>query len=157
MQFTDEQRASIKTQICERISDGEPLRVICREPGMPSWRTVYLWREEDPEFAALIARAREIGFDAIAEDALLIANTPCEGIKYEDGPMGSKQVREDMLGHRKLQIETRLKLLAKWSPKKYGERVDHVSSDGSMSPKSAVEMTDEQLEKLAMGAARADE
>ena len=27
-----------------------------------------------------------------------------------------------MLGHRKLQIETRLKLLAKWNPKKYGDR-----------------------------------
>jgi hypothetical protein len=46
--------------------------------------------------------------------------------------MGQKQVMgddktyttvEDMLGHRKLQIETRLKLLAKWNPKKYGDRV----------------------------------
>jgi hypothetical protein len=27
-----------------------------------------------------------------------------------------------MLGHRKLQIETRLKLLACWDPKKYGNR-----------------------------------
>ena len=30
--------------------------------------------------------------------------------------------RSDMLGHRKLQIWTRLQLLAKWAPKKYGER-----------------------------------
>jgi hypothetical protein len=30
--------------------------------------------------------------------------------------------RQDMLGHRKLLIETRLKLLAKWNPKKYGDR-----------------------------------
>ena len=29
-----------------------------------------------------------------------------------------------MLGHRKLQIETRLKLLAKWDPKRYGDKVD---------------------------------
>jgi hypothetical protein len=28
-----------------------------------------------------------------------------------------------MLGHRKLRIETRLKLLAKWNPKKYGDKV----------------------------------
>jgi hypothetical protein len=28
-----------------------------------------------------------------------------------------------MLGHRKLQIETRLKLLACWNPKKYGTKV----------------------------------
>ena len=32
-------------------------------------------------------------------------------------------VEEDMLGHRKLQIETRLKLLAKWNPQKYGDKV----------------------------------
>ena len=30
---------------------------------------------------------------------------------------------EDMLGHRKLQIETRLKLLACWNPSKYGNKV----------------------------------
>jgi hypothetical protein len=36
---------------------------------------------------------------------------------------GSTIRTEDMLGHRKLQIETRLKLLAKWNPKKYGDRV----------------------------------
>jgi hypothetical protein len=28
-----------------------------------------------------------------------------------------------MLGHRKLQIETRLKLLAKWDPKRYGDKL----------------------------------
>lgn len=133
--FTDERKAEIKDEICNRISDGEPLRVICREPGMPSWRTVYQWKEDDENFSSRFAHARELGFDAIAEDALLIADTPCEGVKYENGPMGSKEVREDMLGHRKLQIETRLKLLAKWSPKKFGDRIDHTSSDGSMSPK----------------------
>jgi hypothetical protein len=39
-------------------------------------------------------------------------------------------VREDMLGHRKLQIETRLKLLAKWSPKRYGDKLGIGGADG---------------------------
>jgi hypothetical protein len=138
MVFTEEQKTRFKTEICDRISDGTPLRAICREEGKPNWRTVYLWLEEDPEFNAHFAHAREIGYDAIAADALLIADTPQEGVKYEDGPLGSKEVREDMLGHRKLQIETRLKLLAKWSPKKYGDKVDHISSDGSMSQNPTV-------------------
>lgn len=133
--FTEEQTADIKDEICLRISGGETLRSICREEGKPSWVSVYRWLELDPAFKLRFTHARDLGFDAIAEEALEIANTPCEGTKYEDGPLGSKQVREDMLGHRKLQIETRLKLLAKWSPKKYGDRVDHTSSDGSMSPK----------------------
>jgi hypothetical protein len=36
---------------------------------------------------------------------------------------------EDMLGHRKLQIETRLKLLAVWDPKRYGNKVQ-LGGDG---------------------------
>ncbi|MNT50547.1 hypothetical protein D3C72_1874720 [compost metagenome] len=42
-----------------------------------------------------------------------------------------KVKRGDMLGHRKLQIETRLKLLAKWNPKRYGDRMtqEHVGAN----------------------------
>lgn len=155
--FTEEQTAEIKDEICTRISGGETLRAICREAGKPSWVSIYRWLELDPEFKLRFAHARDLGFDAIAEEALEIANTPCEGQIVTSKEWGDEIKTEDMLGHRKLQIETRLKLLAKWSPKKYGERVDHTSSDGSMSPKAAVEMTDEQLEKLAMGATRAEE
>lgn len=109
-------------EICERIANGEPLRVICRDEHMPAWRTVYHWIEAQPEFAARIARARDLGYDAIAEEALEIANTPCEGVRTEVSENGTKEVREDMLGHRKLQVETRLKLLAKWAPQKYGDK-----------------------------------
>lgn len=136
--FTEEQTAEIKDEICRRISDGETLRSICREEDKPTWVTIYRWLDLDPEFKLRFAHARDLGFDAIAEEALEIADTPMEGVKTEHSAMGTKEVREDMLGHRKLQIETRLKLLAKWSPKKYGERVDHTSSDGSLSPKPSI-------------------
>lgn len=136
--FTEEQTVEIKDEICRRISDGETLRSICREEDKPTWVTIYRWLDLDPEFKLRFAHARDLGFDAIAEEALEIADTVCEGVKTEYGPMGKKEVHEDMLGHRKLQIETRLKLLAKWSPKKYGERVDVTSSDGSMSPNPTV-------------------
>lgn len=110
-----------KDAICARLAEGEPLAQICRDEGMPQRRTVYDWLEEDPVFSAQFARARDRGFDAIAEEALEIANTPVEGIETEDDGEKIKTRRGDMLGHRKLQVETRLKLLAKWSPKKYGE------------------------------------
>lgn len=91
---------------------------------MPNWRTIYNWMEAHPEFSARIARARDLGMDAILEDALRIADTPCEGIETETSDDGRvKEKRGDMLGHRKLQIETRLKLLAKWNPKKYGDKL----------------------------------
>jgi len=111
--------------ICDKLSEGVTLREICRAPGMPNWRTVYDWIDADAEFGARIARAREVGADAIANEALHIADTPLTGEERVTKADGSTEVREgDMLGHRKLQVETRLKLLAKWSPKKYGDRLD---------------------------------
>jgi hypothetical protein len=115
-------RPEIATEICARLAEGEPLRQICRDLHMPAWRTVYDWIEKDPDFAARIARARELGFDAIAEEALEIANTPVIGVEHEETADGYKVKRADMLGHRKLQIYTRLQLLAKWCPQKYGEK-----------------------------------
>lgn len=113
----------IADEICERLSEGEPLRQICRDAHLPAWRTVYDWIKADEDFAARIARARELGFDAIAEEALEIANTPVIGVETEDDGEKVKVKRSDALGHRKLQVETRLKLLAKWCPKKYGDRL----------------------------------
>jgi hypothetical protein len=112
----------IAAEICARLAEGEPLRVICRDAHMPAWRTVYDWIEANDDFSARIARARKLGFDAIAEEALEIADTPEIGEETEDDGEKVKVKRGDMLGHRKLQVETRLKLLAKWCPAKYGDR-----------------------------------
>jgi hypothetical protein len=110
--------------ICEQLSEGVPLRQICRDnDGFPAWRTVYDWMGRDPELSASIARARDIGYDALAEECLLIADTPQFGQKQVMSDEGATTTIEDMLGHRKLQIETRLKLLAKFHPTKYGDRV----------------------------------
>lgn len=116
--------AELAEQIIRRIAKGEPLRAICRDEGMPDWSSVYDWMDARPELAARIAKARELGYDAIAEEALEIANTPVMGEETETGPQGVKTKRADMLGHRKLQVWTRLQLLAKWAPKKYGERTE---------------------------------
>jgi len=110
-------------EIIQRLSEGEPLRQICRDNHMPEWRTIYDWMYRDPELSAAIARAREIGYDKMAEEVLQIADTPMMGQVQTIDDKGSTIRTEDMLGHRKLQIETRLKLLAKWNPKKYGDRV----------------------------------
>ena len=112
-------------EIIRRVSDGEPLAQVCRDEHMPHRDTFYDWMTRDDDLSRRFARARELGFDMIALDALRIANTPVEGIETEESDNGIKVKRADMLGHRKLQVETRLKLLAKWDPKRYGERVAH--------------------------------
>jgi hypothetical protein len=108
--------------IIEWISEGKTLRDWCRQPNTPTFRTVYNWLEKDDEFSARFARARDIGFDCIAQECLDIADNLFEGIRTKETNNGVETFREDALGHRKLQIDTRLKLLAKWNPKKYGDR-----------------------------------
>lgn len=128
----------IAQEMCNLLAEGIPLREICRREGFPAWRTVYDWMVRDDEavaagggvgLSASIARAREIGYDALAEQCLMIADTPQMGRRtvYSSGAEEDEDsmtvTEEDMLGHRKLQIETRLKLLAKWDPKRFGDRV----------------------------------
>jgi hypothetical protein len=114
---------AVAQEICEGLAEGVPLREICRRDHMPEWRTVYDWMARDEALSTAIAHARDIGYDKMAEECLQIADTPVEGRKIVETDDGKVMyTREDMLGHRKLQIETRLKLLAKFNPKKYGDR-----------------------------------
>lgn len=117
-------------EICERISNGEPLRQICRDENMPAWQTVYGWMEADADFAKRIARARELGYDAIAQDCLDIADDG-RNDSYKDDD-GRVRVDTDIVQRSKLRIETRLKLLAKWDPKRYGEKIqqEHSGPEG---------------------------
>lgn len=109
----------IAEEICRRLANGEFLRVICREEGMPSWRTVYDWKDECPDFAARFARARAIGLDAIAEDSLVILEEKPERVATAFGD----KVDSGYVAWQKNRAEQRLKILAKWDPKRYGEKL----------------------------------
>lgn len=116
--FTDEAAA----EICERISQGETLAQICRDAHMPAVRTVSDWAANNTTFSADFARAREDGFDAIASQALDIADDGSRDYKPSDED-GGVIVDHDHISRSKLRVDTRLKLLAKWS-KRYSEKMD---------------------------------
>ncbi len=97
---------AVVDRILERIAKGESLKSICRNDDMPSDAAFRSWVIDDVDgIAARSARAYDIGHDAIADDCLEIAD-----------------VEEDV-ARAKLKIDTRIRLLAKWS-KKYGDKVD---------------------------------
>ena len=108
----------VEDEICRRLSEGETLRAICRDEGMPPWRSVYDWIAQDEGFAARFARAREVGADAIAEETLDILDAPPERTNTEHGD----KVDSGYVAWQKNRAEQRLKLLAKWFPKKYGDK-----------------------------------
>lgn len=115
------------------IESGKTLRAYCRQDGKPSYGTVYDWLEEDAAENSRFAHARDLGEDQIAQECLEIADNTQVGEIITIKPDGSQEVKTaDMIEHRKLRIETRLKLLAKWNPRKYGERIqaEHTGPDG---------------------------
>lgn len=125
-------------RICARLAEGEPLTQICKDEGMPTPRCVREWQREHKWVATAIAKAREVGFDAIAEDALRIADTVEVGEETLERltPEGktSETRKADMLQHRKLRVWARLQLLAKWDPNRYGDRLQHANDPNNPMP-----------------------
>ena len=115
--FPDKEQ--IKDRLIAWLSEGNTLMDFCRVEVHPSFRTIYNWQAEDPVFDANIARARDIGHDAIAEESLQLADKEPLAVFDE---AGNKRFDPGSIAWRKMQIDTRLKLLAKWNPKKYGDK-----------------------------------
>ena len=105
-------------KIIDWISNGNTLRDYCRQNGAPSFSVVYKWLDNDAEFSKHFARARDIGYDVIEQECLAIADNQVMSTKTVTTKDGEYCTTEDHLYHRKLQVETRLKLLARWRPNK---------------------------------------
>jgi hypothetical protein len=111
--------------ICNRIADGESLRSVCRDETMPSKANFFRWVAANKEAADQYARAMEVRSDVLFDELLDIADTPQMGeiVTHKgDGTLETRQ--EDMLGHRRLQVDARKWALAKMQPKKYGDKLE---------------------------------
>jgi hypothetical protein len=146
----------IAQEMCNLLADGVPLREICRKEGFPAWQTVYDWMVRDDKAVAsgggvglsvAIARAREMGYDSLAEECLSIAddasNDWMERLDKDGQPVGW-MLNGDHVQRSKLRIETRLKLLAKWDPKRFGDRVQ-LAGDAENPVKVEVESQAEKM------------
>ena len=115
----------IASEILNRLADGEALRVICRDTGMPDERTVRRWgHDERHPFSPRYAHAREIGLWSMADELLEIAddsrNDWMERItKSGDSIM---VVNEEAIARARLRVATRQWTLAKMLPA-FGDRL----------------------------------
>lgn len=119
--------------VLAEIADGVPLRQIARIHGFgkSSW---YRLMEADAEIAGRFARARIDGFDALAEEAIEIADdgrNDWETREREDGTE-YQALNHEHVSRSKLRVQTRLDLLARWDPKRYGNAttIKHADADG---------------------------
>jgi hypothetical protein len=108
--------------ILEGISNGKTLTSLCEATEMPHVQTWYDWLEKDAELSIRFARAREKGYDVIAEECLKIADMTA--LDTIDTEQGKEVCNSEWIARSRLRVDTRLKLLAKWSPKKYGDKME---------------------------------
>lgn len=118
--YTPKQREKAIKAVIAGLRKGTPLTVICSADGMPCDDTIRDWAEADAELGREIARARDTGFDTIAMEALAIADAAENDTKA--GKDGAEVPNSEWITRSRLRVETRLKLLAKWDPKRYGDK-----------------------------------
>lgn len=92
--------------ICRRIMEGESLRSIVSDDGMPNRSSVHLWLSQNKDFSDQYVRAKDNQADTLADDLLYIADNA-----------------EDIHKAR-LQVDTRKWVASKLKPKKYGDKLD---------------------------------
>lgn len=122
-------------KLCASLSMGNSLKKTCEQKGMPTPSTVFNWFRLYPDFLESYTRAKEESADAMAEEIIDISNQPIMGEEVmlnKDGEIVTVK-RSEMLGHRRLQIDTRKFLMAKMKPKRYGDKLD-LTSDGKALP-----------------------
>lgn len=106
------------------LETGETLQAVCKRSGMPTPQTVRHWViEDDPAgFAARYARAREIGYEARADELLDISAALTDPA---NGPLTSERVQAA-----RLHSDSVKWLLSKMLPKIYGDKIQHTGDGG---------------------------
>jgi hypothetical protein len=130
----------IADAVCELVAGGMSITKACAAVGV-SRPTFARWVLDDVDgLADRSARAIEIGCDVLADECLSIADTPMEAHEVTEGPLGRTVVTKEALGHRRLMIDTRMRLLGQWS-KKYSPKsqVDQHVTGGVVVLKSSSE------------------
>jgi hypothetical protein len=108
--------------ICARLAEGESLRAICRDDGMPSAPTVILWVRTNKPFAEQYATARETGYQLLADQLLEIADDSSRDTYVDDN--GNTRTDTEVVARSRLRLDTRKWMLSKMLPKVYGDKVE---------------------------------
>lgn len=120
--------------ICLRLMMGQSLNSICKLNKYPSKVTVLTWLQKYPEFLYQYTKAREIQQEIHYDELFDIADDSSNDyVETENG----QRFNSEHVNRSRLRIDTRKWVMERMAPKKYSSqtKVDHTSSDGSMSQK----------------------
>ena len=122
-------------RICDRIADGESLRDICKEEGMPNKGKFFYWLANDKALSDQYAKAKEAQAEFMADEIMNIADDGTNDWieqRGDDGAIKAYKLNGEAVARSRLRVDARKWVAAKLLPKKYGEKVDvaHSGQDG---------------------------
>lgn len=149
----DDERQRIIEHVLTQVSCGRSVsEILAEDADMPDQATFWRWHLDDyADLRGNLASARENGVEARMEEAVKIARSPMMGeiVTVERDPEHQRDLddgeeatsldgtpydgmivkvrKEDMLGHRKLLVDTLIKSAQMLKPKKYGPKLDLTS------------------------------
>lgn len=135
-------------EACARMSSGQTLREVCRDPRMPVESTVRTWavRDDPPGIYAQYSRARLALAEHWADETVQIADDATNDWmdrQRKDGSIDRVTDREH-IERSKLRVYQRNWMLARLIPRTYGDRL-HVTREIT----SLSDLTDAELAKIA--------
>jgi hypothetical protein len=110
----------IADEICERISEGESLRAVCRDDRMPNKATVFRWLIAHQEFSDQYACARDTQADVLADEIIDIADESMNDSFVDEN--GITRTNQDAIARSRLRVDARKWVASKLKPKVYGEK-----------------------------------
>lgn len=128
MAYNEESKTKIFNDICDLIASGKSLRSSLKKFKLSS-QTFFIWLREDEIKSKQYARATEIRALMMFEEMIDIANTPKQGTTEKLTEKGVEIRTGDMLGHRRLQIDTMKWGMMRLAPKKYSERAVQLTAE----------------------------
>ena len=135
--FTQE----IADRICERIAEGEGLRRIVLDEGMPSEKTVYRWLRENGDFRQQYACAREDQAEHFLDEIMDIADDASrDTVDTDNGEVANTE----WIQRARLRVDARKWAMSKLAPKKYGDKIG-IEHSGQIELASALEAARKRL------------
>ena len=108
--------------ICHRLVDGQSLRAICSDAGMPGRATVFRWIARHKEFRDWYILAREFQAQDLADEILKIADDTSGDWVEKIGTDGKAVMVADHenVARARLRIKALERQAARMAPRKYG-------------------------------------
>ena len=160
----------VTAHICAELQKGRSLENICTtDEGMPTVAGFLKWVNTEPEVSKDYARAREIGYLMLADEIVALSDKTHEWVTVQElDPDGNPVFDEagepvlkkvlmplnnDVIAHKRVQIDTRKWMLSKMLPKIYGDKLtqEHTGANGGPIAMAAVDLknlSDEELENM---------